>query len=134
LIKLIKTQSNRKIIFPEGLPLKLPNYENAVISETKITGYLLSTKHRDGRSKADFFTRLGFSSESWQDLVKALLRHAAENEVAKIEDSPFGTRYVIEGVLLAPDPRGAVVRSVWFIETGEQIPRFVTAYPLQRRI
>jgi hypothetical protein len=122
------------MICPEGLALKLPNYENAVISETKITGYLLSTKHRDGRSKAEFFTRLGFSSDAWEDLVKALLRHAAENEVAKIEDSPFGTRYIIEGFLLAPDRRGAVVRSVWFIETGEQVPRFVTAYPLQRRI
>ena len=114
--------------------MKLPNYENAVISETKITGYLLSTKHRDGRSKAEFFARLGFSFDAWEDLVKALLRHAAENEVAKIEDSPFGTRYIIEGVLLAPDQRGAVVRSVWFIETGGEIPRFVTAYPLQRRI
>jgi hypothetical protein len=40
----------------------------------------------------------------------------------------------LSGVLLAPDRRGIVVRSVWFIETGEQIPRFVTAYPLQRRI
>ena len=114
--------------------MKLPNYENAVISETKNTGYLLSTKHRDGRSKAEFFTRLGFSSGAWEELVKALLHHAAENEVAKIEDSPFGTRYIIEGVLSTPDRRGAVVRSVWFIETGEQIPRFVTAYPLQGRI
>ena len=114
--------------------MKLPNYENAVISETKITGYLLSTKHRDGRSKAEFFTRLGFSSDAREDLVKALLRHATENEVAKIEDSPFGTRYIIEGVLLAPNRRGAVVRSVWFIETGGEIPRFVTAYPLQRGI
>jgi len=114
--------------------LKLPNYEHAVIPETKITGYLLSTKHRDGRSKAEFFTGLGFSSDAWEDLVKALLQHAAENEVTKIEDSPFGTRYIIEEVLLAPDRRGAVVRSVWFIETGEQIPRFVTANPLQRRI
>jgi hypothetical protein len=114
--------------------LKLPNYEHSVISEKKITGYLLSAKHRDGRSKAEFFTRLGFSSDAWEDLVKALLRHAAENEVAKIEDSPFGTRYIIEWVLLAPDRTGAIVRSVWFIETGEQNPRFVTAYPLQRRI
>ena len=94
------------MICSEGLALKLPNYENAVISETKITGYLLSTKHRDVRSKAEFFARLGFSSDAWEDLVKALLRHAAENEVAKIEDSPFGTRYIIEGVLSTPDRRG----------------------------
>ena len=90
--------------------MKLPNYERAVVSETKITGYLLSTKHRDGRSKAEFFMQLGFSSDAWEDFVKALLQHAAENEVAKIEDSPFGTRYIIEGVLFcllytSPSPR-----------------------------
>jgi len=67
---------------------------------------LLSTKHREGRSKAEFFAQLGFSSDAWEDLVKALLRHAAENEVAKIEDSPFGTRYIIEGVLLARTEEG----------------------------
>jgi hypothetical protein len=53
--------------------LKLPHYEHAVVSEIKITGYLLSTKHRDGRGKAEFFMRLGFSSDVWEDLVKALL-------------------------------------------------------------
>ncbi|PIV22101.1 MAG: hypothetical protein COS40_06225 [Deltaproteobacteria bacterium CG03_land_8_20_14_0_80_45_14] len=113
--------------------MKLPNYKNAVISQTKITGYLLSIKHRNGRSKAEFFTQLGFSYDAWEDLVKALLQHAADNDVTKIEDSLFGTRYIIEGLLFAPGGRQAIIRSVWFIETGEDIPRFVTAYPLQRR-
>jgi hypothetical protein len=71
--------------------VKLPNYKNAVISQTKITGYLLSIKHRDGRSKAEFFTQLGFSYDAWEALVKALLQHAADNDVTKIEDSLFGT-------------------------------------------
>ncbi len=114
--------------------MKLPNCENAVISEMKITGYLLSTKHRDGRSKAEFFTQLGFSSDSWEELATALLRHAADNEVANVEDSPFGTRCIIEGILFAPGEGSAIIRSVWFIEKGEQIPKFVTAYPLRRRI
>ena len=113
--------------------MKLPNYEDAIVPETKITGYLLSIKHRDGRSKAEFFIQLGFSPAAWEELVKALLRHIADNEIAKIEDSPFGTRYTIEGLLFAPEGKTAVVRSVWFIEEGEDIPRFVTAYPLQRR-
>ena len=113
--------------------MRLPNHERAVISQTKLTGYLLSFKHRDGRSKAEFFTQLGFVVESWEELSKALLRHAADNEIAKIEDSPFGTRYIIEGKLLGPGGKMAIIRSVWFIEAGEQIPRFVTAYPLQRR-
>jgi hypothetical protein len=76
--------------------VKLPNYENAIVSETKITGYLLSIKHRDGRSKAEFFAQLGFMGDAWERLAKSLLQHAAENEVAKVEDSPFGKRYIVE--------------------------------------
>jgi hypothetical protein len=70
--------------------LELPNDENAVISETKVTGDLLLTRYRAGRSKAEFFTRLGFSSGAWDDLVKALLRHPAEDVIAKIKEEQAG--------------------------------------------
>jgi hypothetical protein len=113
--------------------LKLPNIDRAIIPQEKIVGYLLSFKHHDGRSKADFFTKLGFTTDAWQDLAKALLRHADDNKVAKTEDSPFGTRYIIEGEIVAPKSKTAAIRSVWFVETGKHIPRFVTSYPLQRR-
>jgi hypothetical protein len=113
--------------------VKLPNYEGAVVPQIKIVGYRLSSAHRDGRSKAAFFARYGFSADQPEELSSALLRHVADHEVAKVEDSPFGTRYTVEGVLAAPDGRAPIIRSVWFIEIGEQIPRFVTAYPLQRR-
>jgi hypothetical protein len=113
--------------------VKLPNYENAIVPRAKIVEYLLSPTHRDGRSKAAFFTRYGFSVDRWEELAAALLRHAAGHAIAKIEDSPFGARYIIEGGLATPDGRVPVIRSVWFIETGEHLPRFVTAYPLHRR-
>jgi len=114
--------------------VKLPNYEKAVVSETKIIGYLLSIKHREGRSKAEFFAQVEFTADAWEELVSALLRHVADNEVAKMEDSPFGKRYIVEGELFGSGGRKAIIRSVWFVETGEDIPRFVTAYPLQRSI
>lgn len=63
-------------------------------------------------------------------LAAALNQHACENEVARIEHSPFGQRYVVEGPIFAPDGRTPTIRAIWFIETGEEIPRFVTAYPL----
>lgn len=113
--------------------MKLPNFEHATIPKAKITEYLLSATHRDGRSKALFFTRYGFSVDVWQALAQALQNHAADNEVAKVEDSPFGQRYIVEGAMLAPDSRTALIRSVWFIDEGESTPKFVTAYPLQRR-
>jgi len=89
--------------------VKLPDYENATVSETKITGYLLSIKQRDGRSKAEFFAHLGFTIDAWQKLAKGLSQHAAENEVAKVEDSPFGKRYIVEGKLFGLGGKTAVV-------------------------
>ena len=49
------------------------------------------------------------------------------------EDTPFGTRYIIEGPRITPNGRQLQVRAVWFIDEGGQAPRFVTAYPLKRR-
>jgi len=112
--------------------VNLPNHQNAVVPEEKITGYLLCATHRDGRHKAAFFTHFGFSPESWQELAAALLRHAADHELAGTEDSPFGKRYVVEGIMNTPVGRTPLLRSVWFIETGAETPRFVTAYPLRR--
>ncbi|HLF24819.1 MAG TPA: hypothetical protein VJG32_00665 [Anaerolineae bacterium] len=111
--------------------MHLPNYQRAIVPRAKIVGHLLSASHREGRGKARFFTRFGFTADSWQALVEALVRHVIDHEVASIEPSPFGTRYTVDGALKAPDGRTPYVRSVWFIETGEELPRFVTAYPLR---
>jgi hypothetical protein len=90
LIEFYNNLNQKTIICPEGLALELSNDENAVISKTKVTGYLLLTKHHEGRSKAECFTRFGFSSGAWDNLVKALLRHPAENVIAKIEEEQAG--------------------------------------------
>jgi hypothetical protein len=110
--------------------VKLPNWDRATVPSSKIVDYILSPTHRDGRSKAAFFVRFGFTLDEWTLLADALLEHARIHEVANEESSPFGIRYVIEGPLLCPDGRSALVRTVWFIETGESEPRFITAYPL----
>jgi hypothetical protein len=112
--------------------MHLPNRESAIVPEAKIKQYLLSTTHPVGRFKAEFFVRYGFTLEHWDRLADALLQHATDHEIAKVEDSPFGTRFVIEGHLSSPDGRGPVVRSVWFLENGEEFPRLVTAYPLPK--
>jgi hypothetical protein len=112
--------------------MKVPNFQNAVVSERKLVQYLLSRSHPYGRHKAVFFDAFGFTATEWQVLAEALLRHVAEHEVTRVEESPFGKRYIVEGALAAPDGRTPLIRAVWFIETGEQIARFVTAYPLEK--
>ncbi|MGE0826335.1 MAG: DUF6883 domain-containing protein [Candidatus Binatia bacterium] len=110
---------------------KLPNIAQALIPRKKIVNYLLSDTHDAGRDKATFFTHFGFTANNWEVLVHALRRHAVQHEITKIETSPFGTRYVIHGALQTPTGRTPQIRAVWFIDTGETIPRFVTAYPLK---
>jgi len=70
--------------------MKLPNRENARVSEQKITAYLLSMTHPTGRDKAAFFWKFGFAPENWQLLRDALLQHADIHEVAASEDTLFG--------------------------------------------
>lgn len=64
-------------------------------------------------------------------LAAALNRHAVDHEVVAMETTAFGTNYVVEGPLPAPDGRSPRVRVVWFIAAGERIPVLVTAYPLK---
>ena len=113
--------------------MPLPCYEQATIPQKKLQAYLLSSTHRAGKSKAAFFTAHGFQASHWSQLAEALRQHAGSHPVAKQEESPFGTRYVIEGLLDAPDGHRLSVRSIWFIDHGKDFPRFVTAYPLPQK-
>ena len=61
--------------------------------------------------------------------MEALRLHAATHEVASVEESPFGTRFMVEGELVTPDGQKPLARSVWLIEAGDDTPQFVTLYP-----
>jgi hypothetical protein len=50
--------------------------------------------------------------------------------VTRTRETGFGTRYLVEGDLPAPDGRSPLVRSVWQFDYGTVAPRLITAYPL----
>lgn len=111
--------------------MRLPNLENALVEERKVTGYLLSEEMSEG--KAAFFAAFGFTLARWDLLRDALMLHAASYEVVGMVDNPFGTKYLIEGSLQTPDGRNPRVRSVWIVDVGTTTPRLVTAYALKRQ-
>jgi uncharacterized protein DUF6883 len=113
--------------------MKLPNFDRAAVPQEKITRYLLSPTHRVGKSKAAFFEAFGFKRHKWKELAKALRQHVADHSVVETEETPLGTQYVVEGIVLAPDGTSLNVRSAWFIDKGKKEPRFITAHPLKRR-
>jgi len=79
--------------------MKLPNAQSATVPERKMTHYLLNPAHPVGGSKASFFLRHGFTVADWTRPAEALLRHAREHEVVATEQTPHGTRYVVDGPL-----------------------------------
>ena len=108
----------------------VPNRHLAIVEKTKLTDYLLSPSHPAGRSKAGFFGRFGFDASNWEKLQESLLRHIAAAENATAMETQFGTKYIIEASLEAPDGRRPHIRSVWFIEVGQHVPKLVTVVPL----
>jgi hypothetical protein len=113
--------------------MKLPNCEKAVVAEAKLTNYLLNEAHPTGKDKAAFFMRFGYSAEEWEVLKQALLNHATANQVTSLLTTPEGIHYSIEGILVTPDGRNPLIRSVWVIDNDSETPRFITAYPLKKR-
>lgn len=111
--------------------MKLPYYEKAFVAQAKITDYLLSEAHEDGKTKAAFFLRFGFSVAQWEIMRDTLLKHAAEHEVASVLDTSRGKHYAVEGELTTPSGRSPRIRTIWALETDSETPRFITAYPLK---
>ena len=65
-------------------------------------------------------------------LAEALLGHARESEVVASEQTRHGKRYAVDGPLKAADGTILNVRSAWYIDSGGDAPRFVTAHPLPK--
>lgn len=109
----------------------MPDRERAVVEDSKIRNYLLSTEHPDGRSKALFFFSLGFQPNDTTMLRDALLAHATMHQVAKEVRTIFGTKYIIEGTIKSPRQITATIRTVWIVTFETKLPKLVTAYPIQ---
>ena len=109
--------------------MKLPNADRAIIPQEKLRDYLTSTAHPIGRFKAAFFRTLGYTEVNWQDLDTALRAQHLPLDAKEETATVYGRKFTITGTFKGPSEVEAIVTSVWVIRTGEDIPRFVTAYP-----
>jgi len=110
--------------------MQLPNRGQAYIPPQKLSGYLLSETHAVGSAKAKVFRALGFDESNINLLEQGLLTIARSIKVREVVSSPHDIKYVIEGSLDTPRGTSLLIRTVWILETGEDSPRFVTAYPV----
>lgn len=109
--------------------VKLPNASNVKVERKKIVEYLLNREHPDNGGKADFFIALGFRRDDWEPLAGSFRRLAIACSVTRRMESVHGKKYIVDGAIETPTGKSPRVRTIWIVESGDTIPRLVTAYP-----
>jgi filamentous hemagglutinin len=107
----------------------LPNAEQAITPVAKLRDYLLDEEHPDGGPKAVFFLGMGFRRKQWQQLEAAIRADHLTQDAQEIPRSRFGRKFQIVASLTGPNGRRAIIKSIWIILDGEEVPRLLTAYP-----
>jgi hypothetical protein len=93
---------------------------------------LLSLRHPDGRGKAEYLGRLGYSHDAPEQLEADLREQIFSLDAHPGRPSPYGQKYEILGPLTGPNGKNAWVRTIWFVVTGETAPRLVTLIPAEK--
>jgi hypothetical protein len=106
--------------------------ESAVIEPAKLRDYLLSFDHPDGRGKARYLARLGYTRERWELLARDLRQQILPLEAKPTRESRWGMKYEILGVLRGPNGRAAAIRSIWIVLHGDTRPHLVTLIPREQ--
>ncbi len=104
--------------------MHLPELYTIEIGASKMSGYLLNPSHPLGWSKAKYFFEHGIISED--ELRKILLKIISENEITETITTEFGSKFIVNGII----PPNMQLRTIWVVLKGENICKFVTAYPL----
>lgn len=102
------------------------------VDQAKIDQYLLNADHPKGGPKAAFFLAFGFIAYDGWRLASALHAHALEAILTDCSATRHGVKFVFEGPIRSPDNRNPNVRSVWQVDRGDDVARFITAKPLLR--
>ncbi len=110
--------------------MKLPNRKSVVIPKEKLKNYLLSETHATGKFKARFFKNLGFDETNVGLFENSIYKIVQEQSIRQKLSSVYGVKYIINGKIKTPSGGVIKVRTVWIIEKGQKIARFITLYPV----
>lgn len=100
-----------------------------IIEPGKINDYFLSETHPAGRAKAVFFKSFGFDGDDLVRFAKALEAHTRTRPVAKVVESPFGTKRELRCTIATPGGRNPCIVAIWLQTSASDDHRLITAYP-----
>jgi hypothetical protein len=109
--------------------MKVPNAHRAIVAADKLTGYLLNVSHKRGGPKARLLLSVGYRSDNPRSLESDLRAQHLSLDVTRTHENAYGVVYEIEGPIKTPGGRTVSFCSVWQVDTGTDVPRFITMYP-----
>jgi hypothetical protein len=108
----------------------LPRAERAVLDLQKIEDYCLDMEHPRERHKARVFREtLGIGRDDAAWLRRELFHAVTRIDAFEAVQDEFGTHWRVD-VPLARQNRHVVIRTLWIVRAGEQVPRFVSCWVL----
>jgi hypothetical protein len=109
--------------------MTVPNADRAIIALDKLTGYLLNVSHKRGGAKAKLLLSVGYRADDPQRLESDLRTQHLSLDVARTSVNTYGVVYEIEGPIKTPGGRIVRFCSIWQVDTGNDMTRFITMYP-----
>ena len=108
--------------------MKLASYENAVISDAKLSWEALNPEHLKSRDKARVCgSALGFSTDDADILAKEIRKGIEGNPAAKKSSDKWGSRYEVPMRSTGNNGKTACVMTAWILGDGE-VSRLTSAY------
>jgi hypothetical protein len=108
---------------------EVPNADRAIIAADKLAGYLLNVSHKRGGPKARLLVSLGYRLDNPQSLESDLRFQHLSLDVTRTHQNPYGVVYEVEAPIKTPNGRSVRFCAVWQVDTGTDMPRFITMYP-----
>lgn len=99
--------------------------EDAIISEEKLTQYLLIPLPKDDKSK--FLEQAGYSLKNWHQLEQDLRSQVLTKSAELVETNRFGKKYRIRACLKGVNGVELNVLTIWMVTT--EATKFVTLVP-----
>jgi len=107
----------------------IPNAVRARIGAEKLTAYLLNPSHKRGGAKARLLLSLGYRTDAPDDLESDLRTQHLVLDPTRTSENAYGVAYEIDGPIRTPSGKMVRFVSIWQIDTGSDVPRFITMYP-----
>jgi hypothetical protein len=105
--------------------------ENVIISDAKLTKYLLVYRQQDDKSK--FLALAGFTQANAKQLKQAIIELITNHEAREDKSNEYGIFYQVTGELKGVNNRNLSVITIWLKRKVDNQIQFITLKPKKEK-